>query len=51
MSDATATHALLECFHGGDNAALNELYSRYESRVLAIVRARLGAELRQNVES
>lgn len=51
MSDATSTHALLLRFHDGDNAALNELYGRYVGRVLAIVRARLGAELRQRVES
>lgn len=51
MSDATSTRVLLERFHGGDAAALNELYSRYVTRVLAAVRARLGAELRKKVES
>ncbi len=51
MSDATSTRVLLERFHGGDAAALNELYSRYVTRVLAAVRARLGAELRNKVES
>src|SRR5205823_9414840 len=34
-----------------DKEALNELYNRYGLRVLAAVRARLGAELRQKVES
>jgi RNA polymerase sigma-70 factor (ECF subfamily) len=51
VSDVTATKVLLDRFHAGDGAALNELYNRYVNRVLAAVRARLGAELRQKVES
>ena len=51
MSDVTSTKVLLDRFHAGDNAALNALYDRYSVRVLAAVRARLGAELRQKVES
>jgi RNA polymerase sigma-70 factor (ECF subfamily) len=35
----------------GDQQALNDLYSRYVMRVLAAVRARLGAELRGKLES
>jgi len=51
VSDATSTRVLLERFHDGETDALNELYGRYVTRVLAAVRARLGAELRKKVES
>src|SRR5438105_2825348 len=51
MTDPTATHALLQRVQLGDNDALNELYNRYLMRVLAAVRARLGAELRGKLES
>lgn len=51
MSDVSATKVLLDRFHAGDPSALNELYNRYVTRVLAAVRARLGAELRQKVDS
>ena len=51
MDDVTATRVLLEQHRAGDAAALNELYGRYTTRVLAVVRARLGAELRQRVQS
>lgn len=49
--EPTATHLLLQRIGAGDQTALNELYNRYVTRVLATVRARLGAELRQKVES
>jgi RNA polymerase sigma-70 factor (ECF subfamily) len=51
MPDPTATQALLQRVQAGDAAAVNELYDRYLMRVLAAVRARLGAELRSKVES
>ena len=51
MDDVTSTRVLLEQHRAGDAAALNELYGRYTTRVLAVVRARLGAELRQRVQS
>lgn len=51
MTDVTSTRVLLERFQGGDAEALNELYARYVSRVLAAVRVRLGAELRTKVQS
>jgi len=46
-----STQVLLQRFQTGDSDALNELYSRYLNRVLAAVRARLGAELRGKLES
>ena len=46
-----STQVLLQRFQTGDNDALNDLYSRYLNRVLAAVRARLGAELRGKLES
>lgn len=51
MDDVTSTRVLLEQHRAGDAAALNALYGRYSTRVLAIVRTRLGAELRQRVQS
>jgi RNA polymerase sigma-70 factor (ECF subfamily) len=51
MPDPTATQALLQRVQTGDKEALNELYDRYVMRVLAAVRARLGAELRGKLES
>jgi len=51
MTEQTATQALLQRVQTGDQAALNELYNRYLMRVLAAVRARLGAELRGKLES
>src|SRR6266567_468740 len=51
MSDPTATQALLKRVQIGDKKALNDLYNRYLMRVLAAVRARLGAELRGKLES
>src|SRR5258708_3194930 len=51
MPEPTTTHALLERVQTGDKEALNEPYNRYLMRVLAAVRARLGAELRGKLES
>jgi RNA polymerase sigma-70 factor (ECF subfamily) len=51
MSDPTSTQELLKRVHTGDKEALNDLYNRYLMRVLAAVRARLGAELRGKLES
>jgi RNA polymerase sigma-70 factor (ECF subfamily) len=51
MSEPTSTLALLQRVQTGDKDALNELYHRYLMRVLAAVRARLGAELRAKLES
>jgi RNA polymerase sigma-70 factor (ECF subfamily) len=51
MSDPVSTQMLLQRVHTGDQGALNDLYSRYLMRVLAAVRARLGAELRGKLES
>ena len=51
MPDALATQVLLEKAQHGDGEALNELCRRYQPRVLAAVRIRLGADLRQRVES
>ena len=51
MSDALTTQVLLEKAQQGDDECLNELCRRYQVRVLAAVRMRLGAELRRRVES
>ena len=51
MSDALTTQILLEKAQQGDRESLNELCRRYQMRVLAAVRMRLGAELRRRVES
>lgn len=45
------TQALLEKVQDGDGQALNDLCRRYQQRVLAAVRIRLGADLRRRVES
>jgi RNA polymerase sigma factor (sigma-70 family) len=42
---------LVRAAQGGDRAALGALMERYYPRVLGIVRARLGDELRRNTES
>jgi RNA polymerase sigma-70 factor (ECF subfamily) len=51
MPDPTSTQVLLRRVQTGDKKALNELYNRYQMRVLAAVRARLGAELRGKLDS
>jgi RNA polymerase sigma-70 factor (ECF subfamily) len=51
MPEPTSTQALLQRVQAGDQQALNDLYNRYLMRVLAAVRARLGAELRGKLES
>lgn len=51
MPETTSTQALIQRFQTGDQTALNQLYDRYVMRVLAAVRARLGAELRSKLES
>jgi RNA polymerase sigma-70 factor, ECF subfamily len=51
VSDALTTQVLLEKAQQGDDESLNELCRRYQARVLAAVRMRLGAELRRRVES
>jgi len=51
MPEPTSTQTLLQRVHTGDRGALNDLYNRYLMRVLAAVRARLGAELRGKLES
>ena len=51
MNAHTNTQSLLFRVRGGDAEALNLLYERYLYRVLAVVRARLGSELRKKVES
>lgn len=51
MCSALATQILIGRVQEGDRAALEELCRRYQQRVLAAVRARLGAELRRKIES
>lgn len=51
MGETATTQHLVRRVHAGDKDALNELYNRYATRVLAAVRARLGAELRGKLES
>lgn len=51
MAASIATQVLVGQIQQGDRAALEELCRRYQQRVLAAVRARLGAELRRKIES
>lgn len=51
MSEQNSTQALLLRAQNGEGQALSELYDRYQMRVLAAVRARLGAKLRGKLES
>ncbi len=45
------TVELIRRAQGGDQEALNQLLARYQPRILAIVRVRLGSALRAKVES
>jgi RNA polymerase sigma-70 factor (ECF subfamily) len=49
--DTLTTQALIEQVQHGDRAALESLCRRYQARVLATVRIRLGAQLRRKIES
>lgn len=51
MSESLTTQVLIEQVQAGDSAALNVLCDRYLMRVLSAVRIRLGAKLRQKIES
>jgi DNA-directed RNA polymerase specialized sigma24 family protein len=51
MPSTLTTQILIERAQGGDRAALNDLCARYQDRVLAAVRLRMGAKLRRKVES
>lgn len=51
MSASIVTQLLIGQIQQGDRAALEELCRRYQQRVLAAVRVRLGAELRRKIES
>ncbi|MAT67952.1 MAG: hypothetical protein CMJ58_00330 [Planctomycetaceae bacterium] len=51
MSEILATQTLLSQAQGGSNEAREELFRRYQQRVLAAVRMRLGQRLRRKIES
>ncbi len=51
MPEPTSTQTLLQRVRGGDRESLNELYSRYQLQVRAVVRSRLGPELRRKLDS
>ena len=51
MAEPLSTQLLIQQVQEGDRAALDELCARYLPRVLAAVRIRLGAKLRQKLES
>jgi RNA polymerase sigma-70 factor, ECF subfamily len=51
MPEPLATQVLIERVQQGDQGALNELVERYQMRVLAVVRIRLGVQLRKKLES
>ena len=51
MPETIATQILIGRIQQGDRAALDELCRRYQQRVLAAVRVRLGGELRRKIES
>jgi len=51
VPDPLSTQALIEQVQQGDDEALQELCRRYQRRVLAAVRLRLGAALRTKMES
>jgi RNA polymerase sigma-70 factor (ECF subfamily) len=49
--DRLETRVLLEQARAGSPEALNDLYARVASRLLAIIRLRLGSSLRERLES
>ena len=51
MSESATTQMLIENAQAGDREALNQLCSRYQMRVVAAVRIRLGAKLREKLQS
>jgi RNA polymerase sigma factor (sigma-70 family) len=51
VPESLTTQVLIEQVQAGDRGALDSLCDRYLMRVLAAVRIRLGAKLRQKVES
>ncbi len=51
VPNAHATATLLLHIQQGDTQAIDQLYRRYQDRVLTAVRYRLGRKLRQKVES
>ena len=51
MPETLTTQVLIEQVQQGDQTPLNELLDRYQMRVLAAVRMRLGAKLRRKLES
>lgn len=51
MADPSPTQVLLERAKKGDRKALNDLYKLHELNLLAMVRKRLGPELRIRLES
>ena len=51
MPNTHATATLLLHIQQGDTQAIDQLYRRYQDRVLTAVRYRLGRKLRQKVES
>ena len=51
MAEPVNTQVLIEQVQHGDQTALGELLARYQVRVLAAVRIRLGTHLRKKLES
>ncbi|HUY34727.1 MAG TPA: RNA polymerase sigma factor [Pirellulales bacterium] len=51
MAESLPTRILIEQIQQGDRAALESLCERYQARVLAAVRIRLGKKLRRKTES
>ncbi len=45
------THDILARIQAGDRNAINELYARYEARILAWVRAEMGSQLAASVQA
>jgi RNA polymerase sigma-70 factor (subfamily 1) len=51
VAESLNTQVLIQRVQQGDQGALNDLLQRYQGRVLAAVRIRLGAKLRGKMES